>query len=69
MQEVEAAVSLLYHVGEGANEEMSKPDCGWLGQLATGTPFCSLLHILVKDVLLSSPVTASNLALALDSLV
>ena len=67
MQEVEAAVSLLYHAGEGANEEMTKPGCGWLGQLAMGTPFLFLLHILAKDVLLGSPVTASNVPLAMNS--
>ena len=36
MQELEVAVSMLYEAGEGANEEMSKPGCGALGQLALG---------------------------------
>ena len=36
-QEVEMAVTLLYECGEGATEEMSKPGCGMLGQLAAGT--------------------------------
>ena len=36
LQEVEAAVSLLYEAGEGANEEMIKPGCGFLGQLVLG---------------------------------
>ena len=34
--EVEAAITLLYELGEGANEEMAKPSCGTLGQLVRG---------------------------------
>lgn len=39
------AVTLLYEAGEGANEEMSKPGCGSLGQLALGErPFPSQMR-------------------------
>uniref|UniRef100_A0A061S0Z3 Exportin-T n=2 Tax=Tetraselmis sp. GSL018 TaxID=582737 RepID=A0A061S0Z3_9CHLO len=35
-QEVEVAVTLLYQLGEGAQEEHAKPGCGVLGQMAAG---------------------------------
>lgn len=35
-QEVELAVTLLYHLGEGASEEALKPGTGLIAQLATG---------------------------------
>ena len=50
IQEVEAAISLLYEAGEGANEEMIKPGCGYLGQLALGIHH---LQIARSDVLLA----------------
>ena len=50
MQEVEAAISLLYEAGEGANEEMIKPGCGYLGQLALGIHH---LQISTSDMLLA----------------
>lgn len=36
LQKVESAISLLFEAGEGANEEMLKPNCGYLGPLALG---------------------------------
>lgn len=35
-QEVEIAVTLLYHLGEGASDEALKPGTGHIAQLATG---------------------------------
>ena len=61
VQEVEAAISLLFETGEAATEEMTQSNCGALGPLALGAfsliipvPNSFQPPLLLKDLILKA---------------
>ncbi len=50
LQEVEAAISLLFETGEAATDEMVQSNCGALGPLALGTPSTPSSHTTCKSM-------------------